>query len=106
FRLYGYDEVRVEVGDLRRPQSLGDRRDLTERQRARLAIGAGHDQRQLLEIGGSLPRFRRQTNCNVAHVVGRIDPVTCLDPGERRTQRLCNLTDGYAEPSGEAPIQI
>src|SRR6185295_12265090 len=82
----GHYWICIEVTDLRRPQRLGDRRDLAERQCARVAVRSGYHDWQLLQIGGSLSCLRSETDVDLPHLVARVDPVARLDAGERGTQ--------------------
>ncbi len=73
------------MGDLRRPESLRNRRDLAKRQRSRLTIGSSYYERKLFQIRGTLSGFRSEAHVYLTCLVARIHPIPGLDSGECRT---------------------
>ena len=92
--------------DLGWSQSLRDGCYLPERKSTRLTVGPRHDERQLLQICGTLSRFRRETHIHFTRLVAWVDPVSRLDASERGTQCLRNLTNGHANRPGKSTIQL
>ena len=92
--------------DARRPDRLADSRHLAKWHAPWRVLGAADDDRKRLQIGHHLSRLWREPNRHVARLARGIDPIAHVDPGERRPQRLGDLTDGHADGAGEPPIEL
>ena len=92
--------------DDRRSDAGLDRRDLAERHRRRRAVRARITSGSWRRSAARCARLRRETHVTSRISPRRILPVARVDAGERRTQRLRDLTDRHAERAGNAAVEL